>query len=250
MKGMIMNRDRTKTLPAARRYGRGFLYALLALPLAYLAWQTVGHTQEAAVMVPPPAVDLPLATSSGEATAVLSGGCFWGMQGVFEHVKGVKQVLSGYSGGTVKDPSYEMVSSGNTGHAESVQIKYDPSQVTYGTLLRVFFSVAHNPTELNYQGPDQGTQYRSAIFYSSDEQKKVAAAYIAQLEGAKVFSDKIVTEQTPYSAFYPAEGYHQDFLINHPDQGYIVFNDLPKIANLKKLFPDLYRDTPVTVSSN
>ena len=225
-------------------------YPLLLLPLAYLAWQTVGHTQEAAVMVPPPAADSAIASPGSEETAVFAGGCFWGMQGVFEHVKGVKQVLSGYSGGTVKDPSYEMVSSGSTGHAESVQIKFDPSQVTYGTLLRVFFSVGHNPTEMNYQGPDQGTQYRSAIFYSSDEQKRVAAAYIAQLQAAKVFADPIVTEQTAFTAFYPAEGYHQDYLINHPDSPYIMINDLPKIANLKRLLPDLYRDTPVTVSSN
>ena len=226
------------------------LYALLLLPLAYLAWQTVGHTQEAAVMVPPPATVSPAAAAGNEEIAVFAGGCFWGMQGVFEHVNGVRQVLSGYSGGTVKDPSYEMVSSGTTGHAESVQIKFDPSQVTYGTLLRVFFSVAHNPTELNYQGPDTGTQYRSAIFYANDEQKRVAAAYIAQLQAAKVFADPIVTEQTALTAFYPAEAYHQDFLINHPDSAYIVYNDLPKIANLKRLLPELYRDPPVTVSGN
>ncbi len=236
--------------PTRRRKAARFVYALLLLPLTYVAWQTVGHTQEAAVLVPPPAVDSPLAAQSGEETAVFAGGCFWGMQGVFEHVKGVKQVLAGYSGGAVKDPSYEVVSSGATGHAESVQIKFDPSQVTYGTLLRVFFSVGHNPTEMNYQGPDTGTQYRSAIFYSNDEQKRVAAAYIAQLQAAKVFADPIVTEQAAFTAFYPAEGYHQDFLINHPDSPYIAINDLPKIANLKRLLPDLYRDTPVTVSSN
>jgi peptide-methionine (S)-S-oxide reductase len=210
----------------------------------------VGHTQEAAVMVPPPAADSPAAAAGSEEIAVFAGGCFWGMQGVFEHVNGVRQVLSGYSGGTVKDPGYEMVSSGTTGHAESVQIKFDPSQVTYGTLLRVFFSVAHSPTELNYQGPDSGTQYRSAIFYANDEQKRVAAAYITQLQAAKVFADPIVTEQTAFTAFYPAEAYHQDFLINHPESAYIVFNDLPKIANLKRLFPELYRDPPVTVSGN
>ncbi len=223
---------------------------LLVLPLAYMAWQMVGHAQEAAVIVPPPANDSPAAAAGSEEVAVLAGGCFWGMQGVFEHVKGVKRVLSGYSGGTVPQPSYEMVSTGSTGYAESVQIKFDPSQVSYGRLLQVFFSVAHNPTELNYQGPDTGTQYRSAIFYANDQQKHVAEAYIAQLQATGTFPAPIVTEQTAFTAFYPAEDYHQDFLINHPDQGYIVFNDLPKIANLKKLFPDLYRDTPVTVSSN
>jgi peptide-methionine (S)-S-oxide reductase len=236
--------------PNLTRLGRRFFHVLGLLPLAYLAYQTAGSAQEAAVLAPPPTVDSPAAAPGSEQTAVFAGGCFWGMQGVFEHVKGVKQVLSGYSGGTVKDPSYEMVSSGSTGHAESVQIKFDPSQVSYGTLLRVFFSVAHNPTELNYQGPDTGTQYRSAIFYANDEQKHVAAAYVVQLQASGIYSGQIVTEQTAFTAFYPAEGYHQDYLINHPDSGYIAFNDLPKIANLKRLFPDLYRDTPVTVSSN
>lgn len=225
--------------------------ARVVIALAVMALSGAGPARADAIdkAVPAPVTDTARSAAASE-TAVLAGGCFWGMQGVFEHVKGVKQVLAGYSGGTVKDPGYEMVSSGTTGHAESVQIKFDPSQVSYGTLLRVFFSVAHNPTELNYQGPDQGTQYRSAIFYSNDEQKKVAAAYIAQLQAAKVFSDPIVTEQTAFSAFYPAEDYHQDYLIHHPDQGYIVFNDLPKIANLKQMFPELYRDRPVTVSSN
>lgn len=233
-----------------KRFGGRFFAVMLVLPIAYVAWHTVGRAQEAAVLVPPPGVDSPAAAPGGEETAVLAGGCFWGMQGVFEHVKGVKQVLSGYSGGTVKDPGYELVSSGSTGHAESVQIKFDPSQVSYGKLLQVFFSVAHNPTELDRQGPDSGTQYRSAIFYANDQQKHVAAAYVAQLQAAGIFSGPIVTEQTPFTTFYAAEGYHQDFLINHPDYPYIVYNDLPKIANLKRLFPDLYRDTPVTVSSN
>jgi peptide-methionine (S)-S-oxide reductase len=225
-----------------KRFGGRFFAVMLLLPIAYVAWHTVGRAQEAAILVPRPAVDSSAAVPGGEETAVLAGGCFWGMQGVFEHVKGVKQVLSGYSGGTVKDPGYELVSSGSTGHAESVQIKFDPSQVSYGKLLQVFFSVAHNPTEFDRQG--------SAIFYANDKQKHVAAAYVAQLQAAGIFSGPIVTEQTPFTTFYAAEGYHQDFLINHPDYPYIVYNDLPKIANLKRLFPDLYRDTPVTVSSN
>ena len=245
-----MQPNSTHQTRASTKFGGRYLYVLLFLPLAYLAWQTMGRTQEAAVLVPPPAVDSTTATPGGEETAVIAGGCFWGMQGVFEHVKGVRQVLSGYSGGTVKDPGYELVSSGSTGHAESVQIKFDPSQVSYGTLLRVFFSVAHDPTELDRQGPDSGTQYRSAIFYVDDQQKRVASAYIAQLQAAGIFSGPIVTEQTAFTAFYPAEGYHQDYLIHNPDSAYIVYNDLPKIANLKRLFPDLYRDTPVTVSSN
>jgi peptide-methionine (S)-S-oxide reductase len=232
------------------RFGGKILAMMVVLPLAYMAWHTVGRAQEAAVLAPAPTVDSPAATPGSEETAVLAGGCFWGMQGVFEHVKGVKQVLSGYSGGTVKDPDYELVSSGSTGHAESVQIKFDSSQVSYGKLLQVFFSVAHNPTELDRQGPDTGTQYRSAIFYATDQQKRVAAAYITQLHAAGIYSAPIVTEQTAFTAFYPAEGYHQDFLINHPDYPYIVYNDLPKVANLKQLFRDLYRDTPVTVSSN
>jgi peptide-methionine (S)-S-oxide reductase len=223
-------------------------------PLAVLAMAVfVGHSgfaQEAPVKIPAPAKDVPLAAQGGEATAVLAGGCFWGMQGVFEHVKGVKLVLSGYSGGTVANPGYEQVSSGTTGHAESIEIKYDPSQVTYGTLLQVYFSVAHNPTELDYQGPDQGTQYRSAVFYSTDEQKQVAEAYIAQLNAAGAYPAKIVTEVTKFTAFYAAEDYHQDYLIHHPDSMYIAFNDLPKVENLKVMFPQLYLDQPVMVSSN
>jgi peptide-methionine (S)-S-oxide reductase len=233
----------------AKKGARWLALPLVALALALLAWQS-GFAQEAPVRIPAPKEDTPLATQSGEATAVIAGGCFWGMQGVFEHVKGVKLVLSGYSGGTVANPGYEEVSSGTTGHAESIEIKYDPSQVTYGTLLQVYFSVAHNPTELNRQGPDEGTQYRSAIFYSSDEQKKVAQAYIAQLNAAGVYPSPIVTETTPFKAFYAAEDYHQDYLIHHPDSMYIAFNDLPKIDNLKQMFPELYLDKPVMVSSN
>jgi peptide-methionine (S)-S-oxide reductase len=232
-----------------RRLTRWLWAPLAVIAVALFAWHS-SFAQEEPVKIPAPRNDVALAAQSSEATAVLAGGCFWGMQGVFEHVKGVKQVLSGYSGGTVVNPGYEQVSSGSTGHAESIQIKYDPSQVSYGTLLQVYFSVAHNPTELNYQGPDEGTQYRSAIFYSSDEQKQVAQAYIAQLNAANAFPSKIVTETTAFTAFYPAEDYHQDYLIHHPDSMYITFNDLPKIDNLKQMFPELYRDKPVMVSSN
>ena len=180
---------------------------------------------------PNPAVDAPLATSKGEQTAVLAGGCFWGIEAVFEHVKGVKHAESGYSGG-----------SGDTGHAESVRVTYDPSQITYGQLLKVFFAVAHDPTELNRQGPDTGTQYRSAIFYANDEQKRIAESYIAQLNHAKVFGDKIVTQVLPLKSFYEAEDYHQNYLANHPSEPYIVYNDLPKLENLRKQLPELYRE--------
>ena len=190
--------------------------------------------------VPAPAVDQPKAATAAKQTAVVAGGCFWGIQAVFQHVKGVLSATSGYSGGTVKNPDYETVSSGSTGHAESVQIVYDPSQVTYGELLRVFFSVAHDPTQLNRQDPDEGTQYRSVIFYGNDEQKKIAEAYIAQLEQAKVYRHKIVTQVVPLQAFYPAEGYHQNFATLHPNHPYIVYNDAPKVANLRKEFPEMY----------
>jgi peptide-methionine (S)-S-oxide reductase len=190
--------------------------------------------------VPAPTVDEAKATAPGKQTLVLAGGCFWGIQAVFQHVKGVLTATSGYSGGSVKNPDYPAVSSGRTGHAESVEIVYDPSQVTYGELLRVFFSVAHDPTELNRQGPDEGTQYRSVIFYGNGEQKRIAEAYIAQLDQAKVYRHKIVTQVVALQAFYPAEGYHQNYAQRHPDDGYIVFNDAPKVANLKKEFPEMY----------
>lgn len=190
--------------------------------------------------VPAPTVDAPRAAASSKQTAVIAGGCFWGVQAVFQHVKGVISSTSGYSGGTAKNPDYETVSSGRTGHAESVQIVYDPSQVTYGELLRVFFSVALDPTELNRQGPDEGTQYRSLIFYGNDEQKRIAEAYIAQLDQAKVFSRPIVTQVVPLTSFYPAEAYHQNYFANHPNQPYIVFNDAPKVAHLRQEFPNLY----------
>jgi peptide-methionine (S)-S-oxide reductase len=194
----------------------------------------------ASAAVPSPVVDEAKAAAKGKETAVVAGGCFWGIQAVFQHVKGVRSATAGYSGGTVKNPDYEMVSSGETGHAESVQIVYDPSQVTYGELLRVFFSVALDPTELNRQGPDEGTQYRSVIFYSNDEQKHIAEAYIAQLDQAKVYPRKIVTQVVPLQAFYEAEEYHQNYATIHPSDPYIVFNDAPKVANLRKEFPELY----------
>lgn len=193
-----------------------------------------------AAAVPAPAVDAARTASPGQQTAVVSGGCFWGVQAVFQHVRGVISATSGYSGGPAKAAEYEVVSTGETGHAESVQIVYDPSQITYGELLRVFFSVAHDPTQLNRQGPDEGTQYRSAIFYANDEQKRIAQSYIAQLDQAKVFSAPIVTQVAPLHAFYPAEAYHQNYVALHPNQPYIVFNDAPKIEHLRKMFPDLY----------
>jgi peptide-methionine (S)-S-oxide reductase len=192
------------------------------------------------VAIPDPVLDAPLATTKSEQTAVLAGGCFWGIEAVFEHVKGVTNVTSGYSGGDAKTAKYEMIGSGKTGHAESVQITYDPSQISYGQLLKVFFAVAHDPTELNRQGPDTGTQYRSAIFYSNDEQKRIAEAYVNQLNQAKVFERPIATEVAALNSFYQAEAYHQDYAIRHPNDSYIVINDLPKVANLRRQFPNLY----------
>ncbi|MNQ72161.1 Peptide methionine sulfoxide reductase MsrA/MsrB [compost metagenome] len=196
-------------------------------------------------MIPPPTLDE--ITQAHSETAVFAGGCFWGVQGVFQHVKGVKDAVSGYAGGAANTAQYERVSNGNTGHAESVEVTFDPTQVSYGTLLQIYFSVAHNPTELNRQGPDTGTQYRSAIFTKNAEQQKVAEAYIAQLDAAKSFSKPIVTKLESYNGFYPAEEEHQDFLTEHPTYPYIVINDLPKVAQLKQLYPDRYQDKPVLV---
>ena len=194
----------------------------------------------ATAAVPNPATDASLAKTKSEQTAVVSGGCFWGVQAVFQHVKGVISATSGYSGGAANTAEYERVSNGDTGHAESVKITYDASQITYGQLLRVFFSVAHDPTELNRQGPDTGTQYRSSIFYGNDEQKRIAEAYIAQLERVKIFPRPIVTQVVPMKGFYPAEAYHQDYAAHHPDNPYIVYNDAPKVAHLQQQFPELY----------
>ena len=202
---------------------------------------------EAAVAISPPTLDATAPSGSGLQTAVLAGGCFWGMQGVYEHTKGVTAAVSGYAGGKQETAHYEMVGTGRTGHAESVSVTFDPQQISYGKILQIYFSVAHNPTELNYQGPDSGTQYRSAIFFANDEQKRVAAAYIAELDKSHVFGEPIVTKLEPLTSFYPAEDYHQDFLVLHPSYPYIAYNDLPKVDNLKRLFADYYRETPVTV---
>lgn len=194
-----------------------------------------------ATTIPNPVLDEPLASVKSEKTAVLAGGCFWGVEAVFEHVKGVIKVTSGYSGGSPDTAEYGTVSTGQTGHAESVRIVYDSSKISYGQLLKVFFAVAHDPTELNRQGPDTGTQYRSAIFYGNGDQKRIAEAYIDQLNKAKVFPAPIVTKVTALQSFYEAEGYHQDYLAHHPDEPYIIVNDLPKVENLRKYFPDLYK---------
>jgi peptide-methionine (S)-S-oxide reductase len=190
--------------------------------------------------VPAPAVDMPAASVQGPQTAVFAGGCFWGVEAVFRHVKGVSKAVSGYAGGSFKTADYERVSTGSTGHAESVEVTYDPAQVSYGELLRIFFSVAHDPTQLNRQGPDYGTQYRSAIFFANDEQKRVAQAYIEQIGQAKAYPSPIVTQIVALPAFYPAEAYHQNYLALHPTQPYIVYHDMPKLAQLKQQFPERY----------
>jgi peptide-methionine (S)-S-oxide reductase len=198
------------------------------------------NTASAANALPDPKVDETQQAAQGRETVVFAGGCFWGIQAVFEHVKGVTKATAGYSGGNVKNPSYEDVSSGETGHAESVQVVYDPSKITFGQLLKVFFSVAHDPTQLNRQGPDEGTQYRSAVFYETPDQQRIAQAYVAQLTEARAFSRPIVTQIVPFTAFYRAEDYHQDYLVAHPDNPYIMINDLPKVSNLKRQFPAIY----------
>lgn len=209
--------------------------------LAFAAKGSGGSTAEGSVALPNPSVDAPLSSAPGKQTAVLAGGCFWGIQAVFQHVRGVKEATSGYTGGSVASPDYEEVSSGNTGHAESVKITFDPSQVSYGQLLKVFFSVAHDPTELNRQGPDTGTQYRSVIFYGNEEQQGIAQAYISQLEQAKSFPAPIVTQVVPLKAFYVAETYHQNYATLHPDNPYIAINDAPKLEHLRLQLPDLYK---------
>ncbi len=214
-------------------------YAIRAFSILLLG-SAVACSAAPAVSIPSPLIDQPLATSKGSATAVLAGGCFWGIQAVFEHVKGVTRVTAGYSGGAAGTAQYETVSSGATGHAESVRITYDPSQVSYGQLLKVYFSVAHDPTELNRQGPDEGTQYRSAIFYASDEQRRIAEAYIDQLNKAKVYSRSIATQVVPLKGFYPAEDYHQDYAVHHPNDPYIRINDLPKVDHLRETLPELF----------
>lgn len=223
--------------------------ALLGLAAAGVIGQCSAFSfgAEDAVVIAPPALDE--TTQAHSETAVFAGGCFWGIQGVFQHVKGVTKAVSGYAGGAANTARYERVSEGDTGHAESVQVTFDPHQVSYGTLLQIYFSVAHNPTELNRQGPDRGTQYRSAIFLENSEQQRVAQAYIAQLDAAHSFNKPIVTKLETYNGFYPAEEEHQDFLTEHPTYPYIVINDLPKVAQLKQLYPDRYQEKPVLVKA-
>jgi peptide-methionine (S)-S-oxide reductase len=215
------------------------LTAILVL-VATVTWNRA-HAGGGSIALPDPAVDTPLAAKSAKETAVVAGGCFWGIQAVFQHVKGVKEATSGYSGGSAATAEYERVGTGQTGHAESVKITFDPSRISYGQLLKVFFSVAHDPTQLNRQGPDQGSQYRSVVFYANDDQKHIAEAYISQLDQAKVFSGPIVTQVVPLKGFYAAESYHQDYAALHPDNPYIAINDAPKVDHLRQQFPDLYR---------
>ena len=226
----------------------------LAVTLALAGLATVtfhgpSPAAEAPVTLPPPAIDNPHAAGPLQ-TAVLAGGCFWGVQAVFQHVKGVTRAVSGYAGGDRASADYETVSSGRTGHAESVQITFDPAQVSFGQLLAIAFSVVEDPTQLNRQGPDSGTQYRSEVFYTDARQKEIATAYIAQLNAAHVFPRPIVTRVDPLQGFYPAEGYHQDYLVNHPMSPYIMYNDQPKVENFKRLFPEQYTERPVLVSAS
>src|SRR6202522_2379761 len=236
---MISSFKRGPSLPAL------VLIGLLSTAVFFVTRSTA----EEARIVPAPAVDEQAGGKTSEV-AVIAGGCFWGVQGVFQHVAGVTNAVSGYTGGDKSTAHYEMTSEGNTGHAESVEITYDPRKITYGRILQVYFSVAHNPTELNRQGPDAGTQYRSAIFYANDEQKRIAGAYIAELDKAHAFSRPIVTQLEPLHGFYAAEDYHQDFAVTHPSYPYIVYNDAPKVENLKHLFAAEYRDVPVTVMAS
>lgn len=222
------------------------LVKTLAISLAITAAPLTALHADTYQKLPTPAVQP--STEKGLQTAILAGGCFWGVQGVFAHVKGVTKVVSGYEGGNGLTAKYDIVSTGATGHAESVRITYDPKQISYGEILRIFFSVATDPTELNRQGPDVGTQYRNEIFYTTPEQQKIAVAYIAQLDAAKAFPRRIVTKVSAAKKFYPAEGYHQDYLTLHPNQPYIAVNDLPKVAALKSVFPERYRADPVLVS--
>ncbi|MGH8600421.1 MAG: peptide-methionine (S)-S-oxide reductase MsrA [Burkholderiales bacterium] len=249
----MTTKSKFATVRAGRSPWRGALRILMFGALAAAAivfWQGVPRAfggAETAVIAPPPTLDEPTGGAHSE-TAIFAGGCFWGVQGVFQHVKGVISAVSGYTGGAADTAHYRIVSGGDTGHAESVKVVFDPAQVSYGTLLRIFFSVVQDPTELNRQGPDTGTQYRSAIFPTSPAQRRVAQAYIAQLTDAQVFKQPIVTRVEQDTGFYPAEAHHQNFLAEHPMYPYIVINDLPKIANLKRLFPSLYRESPVLVA--
>lgn len=232
--------SRFRVLLSGLALGLGIVAAAVTLP------SLPAGAAEEAFLIPAPSRDVK--AESGTAKAVFAGGCFWGVQGVFQHVTGVKNAVSGYSGGAKETATYETVSSGTTGHAEAVEVTYDPAKVSYGQLLQIYFSVAHNPTQLNYQGPDHGTQYRSEIFAATPEQEAVAKAYVAQLDKAGVYPDKVVTKVSSLKAFYPAEAYHQDFLTLNPTYPYIVYNDLPKIENLKTIFPAVYAAKPALVS--
>jgi peptide-methionine (S)-S-oxide reductase len=232
-----------------RRRPAGRLGIAVLLAAAVMALRAAPAPAQEARAAPAPALDEPAVSAPSSEVAVLAGGCFWGVQGVFQHVKGVASAVSGYAGGSKETAHYETVSTGTTGHAESVRITFDPHRISYGRLLQIFFSVVHDPTERDRQGPDVGTQYRSAIFPTDPQQVRIAAAYIAQLDRAHVFPAPIVTRIEPGRHFYPAEAYHQNYLTMHPDQPYIVINDLPKIANLKRLFPQFYRAAPVLVAA-
>ena len=230
------------------QFSRLSLYAAAIGALAVTAFVVAPSlAAEDAVIIPAPAADVKAA--DGIQTVVIAGGCFWGVQGVFQHTAGVVNAVSGYAGGNKSTADYSTVSTGTTGHAESVEVKYDPKKISYGKILQIFFSVAHDPTQLNRQGPDSGTQYRSAIFTTNDEQKKVTDAYIAQLNAAKVYKKPIVTKVGPLEGFFPAEAYHQDYLTLHPNQPYIAYNDIPKVENLKKIFAENYIEKPTLVSA-
>ncbi len=230
-------KQEVKNLPSGSKIALLVVLLVLAGVAAWNRANAVGGS----TALPDPVVDAPLAAKTGEQTAVISGGCFWGIQAVFQHVKGVKNATSGYSGGAATTAEYEVVSTGKTGHAESVKITFDPAQISYGRLLKVFFSVAHDPTQLNRQGPDTGSQYRSVIFYADEEQKRIAEKYISQLEQAKSYPRPIVTQVVPLKAFYAAEAYHQNYATLHPDDPYIAVNDAPKVEHLRQQFPDLYK---------
>ena len=234
----MQNFNRSIPLLAALVVGAGVL----------TLWHSPLYGAEPAVVIAAPAVDSTKAAGAPQ-TAVLAGGCFWGVQGVFEHVRGVKKVVAGYAGGDKSTANYGTVGSGGTGHAESVQVTFDPAQISYGQLLQIAFSVVSDPTSLNRQGPDAGTQYRSAVFYANEEQKRIAEAYIAQLDKSHAFARPIVTQVAPLKGFYEAEGYHQDYLFHNPTAAYIAINDMPKIENFQRIFPELYSDRPVLVSA-
>ena len=227
------------------------VWILMALVLIACAGLLSSRSfSETARTIPPPAIDMQPEGQADTEVAVLAGGCFWGVQGVFQHVNGVTSAVSGYAGGDKSAAQYQLVGTGSTGHAESVRVTFDPKKISYGRILQIYFSVAHDPTELNRQGPDAGTQYRSAIFPTSPEQSRIAKAYITELNQAHAFDAAIVTKIEPDKAFFPAEDYHQDFLAHNPTYAYIAINDLPKVASLKRLFPDLYREEPVLVSAS